>query len=64
MMLSESERQIRKTAIASFSQTLSAYWDHEMARPVPNRLLELAATADEVVAESVTRPVPDSCRDF
>ena len=53
MMLAEAERQKRKTAIASFGQTLRAYWDHEMARPVPDRLLELAATADEVMAESV-----------
>ena len=59
MMLSEAERQTRKAAIASFDQTLRGYWDHEMARPVPDRLLELAATADEMLARSVTHSVPD-----
>jgi hypothetical protein len=59
MMLLEAEPQAGKAAIASFGQTLRAYWDHEMARPVPSHLLELAATADEVLAKSVTRSVPE-----
>jgi len=63
MMLSEAERQMRKAAIASFGQTLRAYWEHETARPVPSRLQELAATADEALTNSTTPPVPDSCRD-
>jgi hypothetical protein len=58
-MLSEAERQKRKAAIESFGQTLRAYWDHETARPVPSRLLELAAAADEVLARSLAHSVPD-----
>jgi hypothetical protein len=54
MMLSQAERQKRKAAIASFGQTLRAYWDHEVTRPVPDRLVELAANADEVLAKSRT----------
>jgi hypothetical protein len=56
MVLSAAERQLRREAIASFGQTLRAYWDHEITRPVPDRLQELAATADEVLAKSA----PDS----
>jgi hypothetical protein len=56
MKLSEAERQKRKEANAAFTQTLRAYWDYELKRPIPDRLRELAAKADEALARSAAVP--------
>jgi hypothetical protein len=41
------EREHRKATIAALSRAARAYWEHEKARPIPDRLAKLAATADE-----------------
>ena len=38
--------QNRKVAVAALSRAVRVYWDHEKARPVPDRLATLAASAD------------------
>jgi hypothetical protein len=41
------ERQNRKATIAALSRAARAYWEHEKARPVPDRLAKVTAPADE-----------------
>jgi hypothetical protein len=41
------ERQDRQAVIAALSRAVRVYWDHEKSRPLPERLAQLAAAADE-----------------
>jgi hypothetical protein len=50
-------RKNPKVPLAALSRAVRAYWDHEKARPVPERLAQLAATAD---AACGTKPAEDA----
>jgi hypothetical protein len=45
--MSEHDRHNRKMTIVAFQRALRSYWEDELARPVPVRLMELLPPTSE-----------------
>jgi hypothetical protein len=58
------DRKNRKVPLAALSRAVRVHWDHEKARPVPEHLAELAATADEACCTKHAEGTVEGCSDL